>query len=343
MGLVGNDGKTLALCSGQLANHFQREREGLDGANHNLLLPRKCFGKFAALTARIAFDGGHDSFGAFKILDGLAKLPVDHVPVRNDNHRIENLFVVGIVQVAQEVGRPGDRLCLAAARRVLNQVLLARSFFQHFGQQVTSYVKLMETGEDDLLDVFLFVTLGDQITAKDVQPAISLPNILPEVGRLVPVRVCRVAFPTVLPRPVAALVEGQEVGSRSGQPGCHLHLAATDGEMHQCTAGEREQRLRVLAFGVGYSVEAILVNRIVNVLGEVGFQFDRGHGDAVEEKNQVDAVFVVQRVTNLPHHPQSVVVVSPHDVGVHGQGGLELGHLHFRAKTQHIEPLPQDF
>ena len=134
-----------------------------------------------------------------------------------------------------------------------------------------------------------------------------------------PLRVGRVAGGAVV-----ALVEGQEARGRPVQPGRHVDFAVADREMHQRAAGEGQQRLGGLALGAGEAVEAILVDRVVDALREVGLQLDRGHRQAVEEQHQVDAVLVVQRVAHLPHDAQPVGGVAGEDVGVHGQRRLEL-------------------
>ena len=178
-------------------------------------------------------------------------------------------------------------------------------------------------GKMIFVDLLLLVPLGDEVAAEDFQPAFALPDLLPEVGRAVPARrVHRVAR-----RAVVALVEGQEHGRRPVQPGRHVDFAVAHGEMHQRPAGKGEQRLGGLALGLRQAVEAVLVDRVADALREVGLQFRRRHRQAVEEQHQVDAVLVVQRVAHLPHHAQPVGGVAGEDVGVDGQGRLELGQL----------------
>jgi hypothetical protein len=48
---VGDHGKALALGGGQFLHRFDGEGEGLDGADHNLLVARQRLGQFAALAA----------------------------------------------------------------------------------------------------------------------------------------------------------------------------------------------------------------------------------------------------------------------------------------------------
>ena len=92
------------------------------------------------------------------------------------------------------------------------------------------------------------------------------------------------------------------------------------------------------------TVEAILVDGVVDALGEIGLEFDRGHRKAVEEQHEVETVLVRGRIAYLPHHPEPVGGIAGEDVGVHGQGRLELGQHNglaqpdqFDAVAQHIE------
>ena len=150
------------------------------------------------------------------------------------------------------------------------------------------------------------------------------------------VRVHGVAGPAVV-----ALVEGQENGVRAVQPGRHVDFAVADGEMDQRPAGEGKERLGGLALGPGLAIEAILVDRVADALREVGLEFGRRHRQAVQEQHQVDAVLVVKRVPDLPHDPQAVGGVTGQDVGVDGQGGLELGQRQLFAQAQHLDAMPQ--
>jgi hypothetical protein len=64
-------------------------------------------------------------------------------------------------------------------------------------------------------------------------------------------------------------------------------------------AGEAENGFGALAFGCGVAVKAVLVDGILDALGEVAFQFGGGDGDAVEEEDEIEAVFIGERVADL--------------------------------------------
>ena len=302
------------------------------------LSPESAVGQLAALAAALALDRRHHAGGALEIEDRFLQLRVDHVAVGHDQHGIEQLLVLRVVQVGQEVRGPGDGVGLARARRMLDQVLAARPFVQHGGLELARGVELVEAGEDDLLDLLLLVLLGDQVAAEDFEPAFPLPDLFPQVGGAMPaVRVhagCR-------PPPSSPWLNGRNTVAGAVQLGRHVHFAVADGEMHQRPAGEGQQRLGGLALGLGMAVEAILVDRVADALREVGLQLGRRHRQAVEEQHQVDAVLVVQRVAHLPHDAQPVGGVAGQDVGVDGQGGLELRQRQLLSQAQHLDAVPQ--
>ena len=62
------------------------------------------------------------------------------------------------------------------------------------------------------------------------------------------------------------------------------------------------------------AVEAVLVDGVVDALGEVGLELDGRDREAVEEEHEVDAVLVCGRVAHLPHDAQAVRRVAREDV-----------------------------
>lgn len=84
-----------------------------------------------------------------------------------------------------------------------------------------------------------------------------------------------------------------------------------------------------------------LIHGVRDGLGEVGLQFRRGHGDAVEEQPQVQAVLVMQGVTQLPHHTQAVGGIARREFRVHPEGRLELGEGDGLLRPQQRDPVAQ--
>ena len=186
MRLVGDHREPLALRRRQLAHGLEREGEGLDGADHDLLAAGQRLRQLAALAAALALDRRHHAGRALEVEERLLQLGVDHVAVGDHQHGVEQLLVLRVVQVGQEVRRPGDGVRLARAGRVLDQILAARPVRQHRGLQLARGVELVEAREDDLLDLLLLVPLGDEVAAEDLQPALPRPDLLPQVGRAMP-------------------------------------------------------------------------------------------------------------------------------------------------------------
>ena len=337
MRLVGNHGKALALRGGQLLHGLEGEWEGLDGAHHNLLAAAQCLGQLAALAARVTLDGGHHALGALEVEDGLLQLRIEHVAVADHQHAVEQLMVLRIVQVGQKVRRPGNRIGLAAARAVLDQVFMPCPLGQHGGLQLARGIELVVAREDEARHLLLAVALGDEVAAHDLQPAVALPHLLPQVGRAVACGVGRVARTAVI-----ALVEGQKARGGALQARGHHHCAVAHGKVDQRTTRKVQQWLgKRPALGFGDAVKAVLVHRRVHVLREVGFELRRGHGDAVQEQHQVDHVIVPGAA--LAHHAQAVGGVAGLQIRVHGQRGLELRQLERALEPQQVDAHSQHF
>ena len=82
-------------------------------------------------------------------------------------------------------------------------------------------------------------------------------------------------------RAIVTQVKRQKHRGRAGQLGDHGHLGVADRKMNQRALRKRQQRLCRLALGFGVAVKAVLVNGVAKALGEIGFEFGRGHGQAV--------------------------------------------------------------
>ena len=87
--------------------------------------------------------------------------------------------------------------------------------------------------------------------------------------------------------------------------------------MHQRAIGKRQQGLCGLPFGFWVAIQTVLVNRIIDALGEVGLQLRRGHR-------------------------QSVGGMASEDVGINRQRRFELGKLQRGFKTQQFDTVAQN-
>ncbi|MDP2823093.1 MAG: hypothetical protein Q8O52_10520 [Sulfuritalea sp.] len=180
--LVGDHREAFALGGGQLGHGFEGKGKGLDGADHDFLVAGKCLGQLAALAAVLVGDRGDHAAGALKVEQRFLKLRVDDVAVGDHQHGVEDLLVPRIVQLGEKVRGPRDGVGLARAGRMLNEILAARPVVEHGRLELARHVELMVAGEDDLLDLLLLVALGDEVTAKDFQPALACPHLLPQIG-----------------------------------------------------------------------------------------------------------------------------------------------------------------
>lgn len=138
-----------------------------------------------------------------------------------------------------------------------------------------------------------------------------------------------------------APVERQEEGVAALQLGGHGHFGIADSEVHQRPAGEAEQRLGRMPLGPRIAIEAVLVDGVLQDLGEVGLQLHGRDRHAVQIEHQVEAVLVGGRVAHLPRHPQAVGLIAAGDLGVHAHGRLELRQVQPPAQPHHVEPAAQ--
>src|SRR6185437_7038354 len=159
----------------------------------------------------------------------LLELRIDNIAVRDHQYGIENLGVVGVMQLSKEVRRPGDGVRLPGSGRMLNEILAARSILQDCLLELAGDIELVESREDDRGELVLLVTHPNEIATQDVQPALAKPDVLPQIRSRMSGRIGRIAGTTVV-----SLVEGQEVRGRAHELRRHVHFAIADSEMHQC-------------------------------------------------------------------------------------------------------------
>ena len=89
-----------------------------------------------------------DAVGVLELVDRVLQLLVEHDPVGDDDDLVEDLFVVAAVQAGDSVGEPGCRVGLAGARRVLDEVALARAVLAGVRGEREHRVPLVVARED---------------------------------------------------------------------------------------------------------------------------------------------------------------------------------------------------
>ena len=328
MGLVCNDRVAPSLRLGLLAQVMEGEGSGLDRYHDDGCAHGQGFGQFLRLGRARPVDG--DDLGASRVQleHGVGHLLVEHVPVGHDDHRIEDLLVVRVVEGREPERGPHDGVGLAGASRVLDQVAVPDTVILDVADDLLHGRELVEPGETQrdgglLLArdrVGLLLLSRDQVLGQDRQEHVLVEDVGPEVfgGRTLGVQGIALAA-------VVALVEGQEGRLLPIQLRRHGDLVVGDHEVHQCPLAPREQQF--LAVSARVAVVLVLHLPPGDRLGELGLQLDGRHGQAVEEEHQVDGLLAIRhRVVHLPHHAQPVVLVVLDRLRVQGFRGLGLGH-----------------
>ncbi len=130
-------------------------------------------------------------------------------------------------------------------------------------------------------------------------------------------------------------VEGEEAGFIALEMGGHEGFFVADGKMHQ-TALEGKQW-----FTIGATVFPVLLDGLFDHLPCEGvFEFGGDDRQTVDEKDDIDGVFVLLAVFELADDAEAVGLIEPMVLGVHPAGGLEVGELKFFAPV--FEACAQD-
>src|SRR5579862_4078065 len=122
MRLVGYNGEAFTVGSGKLLDRLEGKRKRLDGANNDLLAAGQSLRQLAAFASTLALDGRHHASRPREIEHSVLELCIEHIAVGDDEYRVEKLLSKVIMQVGKEVSGPGDRVRLARACRVLDEI-----------------------------------------------------------------------------------------------------------------------------------------------------------------------------------------------------------------------------
>src|SRR5437016_5659200 len=82
-----------------------------------------------------------------KLFDRVADLLIEYLAVRDDDDGVEHLGTVSL-QADELVRQPGNRVRLAAARRVLDEVAPSSAIFLRIRQQLMHDVELVKSRPD---------------------------------------------------------------------------------------------------------------------------------------------------------------------------------------------------
>ena len=241
---------------------------------------------------------------------------------------------------------PGDGVALAAAGRVLHQVITPRALRAPRRHQPAHGVKLVITWKDhgflaQLLyfalaaarhEHVLFLGFEVQEPAHDIEQRIARPDLFPQIRRAVTLGIRRIARAMVV-----ALIERQEMRRLPFQLGGHVPEVRVHGEMHQRAFLEAEHRLARVA------ILAVLAHGVKDVLlGERVLEFCRRHRQAVDGEHQIEGFLVLVREMHLARHRQPVLRIERRRLGVHPACRREVRHAHQLAETveavsQHVQ------
>ena len=338
--LVSDDREPLAREHAPLlADLLQRVREGLQRHADDGDTPRERFGELGRLRALgPAGDRLERARRGDELVDGILQLPVEHLPVGDDEHRVEDFLARGRVQGGEPVGGPRDRVGLARPRRMLDEVAVARSVGACRGGEGGDRAPLVKARKADLRTVGhfsrerigLLLVVRVHELREDLQPRVAVEHVLPEVGGAGLLAVRRVAGASVV-----AAVEGQEGGRIADEPGRHRDVVLRERKMYECAApgGQQGLALRV-------AVALILRDRSAQALREVRLELDRRHGDTVDEERQVEPVVLLRRVAQFGHDAQDVLPVQRRHRGVAIVGGRLLDHAEALG-AHNVETLAQ--
>ena len=163
----------------------------------------------AAASCRLSWSIRPDhALCVLDLVDRVLELAVEDAPTGDDDHAIEDPAVRGVVQARETVRQPRDAVGLAAARRMLDQVVAARPLVPRRGDHRAHRVELVVAREDQRLvrapphaaprvrDLPL-PRLDEQEVAQDVEKAVARQHVVPEVPGAVPGRMRRIARPAV--------------------------------------------------------------------------------------------------------------------------------------------------
>ena len=281
VGLVDDDREGVSAVG--VADLLVDERELLHRGDDDLL---------AGLDGRPQLGGGphvgdrRTDLG--ELPDGGVELAVEVHPVGHHEDRVEDPLAV-VFEADQLVGQPGDRVRLAAARRVLDEVAPPGTVRRAVGQQPPDHVELVVAGEDrlGLLLAGPQVLLGDDlgVVLDDVGQAGRGEDLLPEVVGLQSAGVGRVSGAVVV-----APVEGQEPGVLALQLGAEADHLVVDSEVHHAAAGLEDQL-------AGVAVPLVLLDGVLGrLLGDLVLQLERGYWQPVDEQCRVKGELCLVRL-----------------------------------------------
>ena len=245
------------------------------------------------------------------LVDGVLQLLIEDAPVGDDDDAIEDLGVAGVVQAGEPVREPGDAVGLAAAGRVLDQVVAPRPLAPGGRHQPADGVELVVARKNHVLALdragalavldLLLAALHEEVGAEDVEEAIAFQHLLPEVAAAVARGMLGVAGAAANGAGVAAAVEGQEARLIAGEARGHVHFVGVGGEVNEGPFLEAEER------GVGVAVLLVLADGVApRLTSHRVLELAGRHRHAVEGEDEIEGVAAAGTAGHLPRDGQLV-------------------------------------
>ena len=246
--------------------------------------------------------------------NGLLQLTVNNDTGSDNQHRIKNIFIGGIVNRRENVSKPGNGFGLAAARRMFNKVIAGGVVLDNIVHNPLNSTKLMETWENEHLGLFDFAGISilalflfdiDE-TLDEEQDFILRPDVLPHIGDVHAVLIVGISLAEVFTN-----VERIEEGIGALQFRGEIHFIQVHGKRSKYAnpalekAGGRIALILVLLNGV-----------LVALTGGVAFQFNCEDSQAIQKNNEVNAF--VSLVIYLFHYGEDIFSVVRNSLGVDG-------------------------
>ncbi len=178
--LIGYDRERALPQRGVLADLVEHEREGLQRNDDDRGAVLQRLDELLRLDA-LALDPDDNAFLVLELVDRLLQLGIEHRAVGDDDHRGEHLAVGLVVQALEAVSEPRDGVGLARARRVLHEVVVARTLPARGIYEEVHRLPLVVARKDERLARLATAVLPHALlalkvdeVAQDAQPAIVL-------------------------------------------------------------------------------------------------------------------------------------------------------------------------
>ena len=229
---------------------------------------------------------------------------------------------------------------------MLDQIVFAGAFLRPHTHNFAHRIELVIAGEDHgfffntplpalaIVSLF-FAFLDEHEMAEDIEKAVALQHLFPEVSAAVSGRMLRIARSALHLAGMAAAIERQKVRALPLQARGHVDFFRIGGEVHQSAFLEAEEtRPRV-------AVRLVLRHSVPPRLSRSGIlHFAGSHGQAIHGKKQINCVMLPGMAWYLPRDGELILGVTRQHFIVQAMSGLEVSHAEGLAVE--LEAVPQD-